>query len=270
MRQTQYNKLINVVNKFDTQRIRKAIREGKINNLINSERNNPVILKSINNTKASVTESQNSEKSLARIHNVESARRRRKEYYSKGKMEAKGQSLERIKSFISKTNTTYNTLDAKRQTIDNTVDSLTPLEMKMIREQILTDSHKSTADLSLRNQRLLSSRISVQKSNVDSNDKLSYLSRLQIDNNSKTYRLSPRLEEFVTIQKDQISKILNDSESKKNEISEYPERTKMRIMEKSFENVSQPNRKSDPINLIENSSTYHFKVNLNKGMIAMK
>ena len=175
--------------------------------------------------------------------------------------------MERIRNYVSKSSASYNTLDTKRQTIDNTFDPLTPLEMKMIRDQILFDNNKSTIDLPIRNQRLLSSNLSDQLSNSGANDKLSYLSRLQLENNPKTYRLSPRLEEFVTVQRDQISKILQDSESLKKEISEYPERTIMKKMEKSFENVNQFNNRADPIKLIENSNTFHFRVNLNNDMV---
>lgn len=45
MRQTQYNKLITTVNKFDAERIKKAIREGKIKKLIQDESNDPVVIK---------------------------------------------------------------------------------------------------------------------------------------------------------------------------------------------------------------------------------
>ena len=50
MRETQYNKLITAVNKFDSHRIRKAIKEGKIQNFIRSEQDNPALAKTLNKT----------------------------------------------------------------------------------------------------------------------------------------------------------------------------------------------------------------------------
>jgi hypothetical protein len=47
MRTTQYNKLVNEVSKFDTQRIRKAIKEGRIESMIRTERNNPAVARTI-------------------------------------------------------------------------------------------------------------------------------------------------------------------------------------------------------------------------------
>ena len=134
MRQTQYDKLVSAVNKFDTQRIKKAIRDGKINSLLENERNNPNLAKTMKKSK---------HRSIARkpkhidspdMEKIENARRRNKDFLNKkGFFSSLGsESMSRspnardfkastdkiMKTSMPHTMTNRNIFDSKRRTLD--------------------------------------------------------------------------------------------------------------------------------------------------------
>ena len=85
MRQTQYNKLISTVNKFDTQRIKKAIREGKINRLIENERDDPIVLHNLEKAnRRSAERNRTSTEMKTDIHKLDKSRKKNNDFLSKG------------------------------------------------------------------------------------------------------------------------------------------------------------------------------------------
>lgn len=260
---------MSVVNKFDTQRIRKAIRDRKINDLLSTEKVSPELLKTISVKKRSLTnEPKTKEQEAIENLKIENARKRKREYLSRDIYNYTTDLVKTETRNLSKPSFPTSTLDNRRQTFEEKIDPLSPLEMKAIREQILMDS-SSTGEVLLRNPK--------HHFNYESNssirqpsDSLSYLSRVQLSNTSRLRKLSPRLEEFCKYQKDQISRIYKDSESKISEIVEYPDQKARRLTEKSFENIRPVDDRSDPMKLVENSSTFHFKVSLNNNDVGLK
>lgn len=216
MRQTQYNKLIAAVNKFDTQRIRKAIREGKINNLIRTERNtNPALVRTLDQTKKSNALERPKHIDSPDNERVELARQRNKEYLTKGKLSTNLDTPVTLKNFGVTPTTNARLFDAKRRTLDiGNQDPLTPFELKAIKDQILAGQSTQMDSNPHPNQYFINIYKSYEQLKPTKNDKYNFLTRIQLDNSDSAKKLSPRLEEFCTTKKNQIAKILTDSELK--------------------------------------------------------
>ena len=153
---------------------------------------------------------------------------------------------------------------------NNRIDPLTPFEMRIIKQQLLTDHTKDyKKSLTKRNK---SSMGGAFKPFIPKQpESLSYLTRMKLSgSNSGVKKLSPRLAEFCENNRDQITKILKDSEMKSKQISEYPERREARLLEASFDNVATTRDQLRLMNPTENGHTYHFKLDIPKGEVMFK
>ncbi|CAI2382697.1 unnamed protein product [Moneuplotes crassus] len=263
MRQTHYNKLVSAVTKFDTQRIRKAIKEGKIRNLIRTEKDNPSLLGNINQT--------NLEKKNEKKRHIDSpddskilkARTKNKEIVSRT---ALGETKFTPKFVKPVTNLRIPTRSVERRG----KDPLTPFEMRLIKEKISVSS-------------VGNKKRSMPHNNIGSTFDHTQFKEMRIGDKN----LSPRLEEFLMNKKTQISQIMTDSEQKKSEISEYPERKFARLKEPSFENIHSSKRLDALTGYATESSqdraqtfqtpllkkdleTFHFKIDLNIDSVKFK
>jgi signal recognition particle subunit SEC65 len=211
MRQTQYDKMVNAVNKFDTQRIKKAIKEGKIQTLMQTEKNNPALSKMLSQPKQSRERKKKRHIDSPDNEKIMQARKRKEDFISKQMMH----STIDVDYRKSKNRSTRN-FDNNRKTIDlSNTDVLTPFELKNIKQKLNIDSYRTSNNLSLPRMKQHGTNLTIVKPNESTNSKLSSLSRMQMSGIGAKINLSPRLEEFYTFKKDQITKILADSEKRK-------------------------------------------------------
>lgn len=176
--------------------LNKAIREGKINNLIKTERNNPALMKAINMSKRSSTIERPKHIDSPDNEKIDKARNKKKEISAKVSLYPSTNDLD---SRMAGTKTTQNAknFSYKRRTIDSVrTDPLTPFELKAIKDQLIMDSTKKTKNVNNLSQ--VSSEIykSFDSLKGPSYNKSSYLSRIQLSQDPKPRKLSPRLQEF--------------------------------------------------------------------------
>lgn len=287
MRQTQYNKLVSEINKFDVERIKKAIKEGKIQNLIQKEQDNPNINKVLSKFKRNKIQKIKRHIDSPDDEKIIQARKRKNDFISK-KMMQNTVDVNYIRSKNSKSKNAKNFNVKSKIQNSPKKEIITPFELRTIKERLSLDSYRIKNNLSMPRIRNSNLYQTTEEPPQSSSSKLSSLSRMQMSNFISRKKLSPRLEEFWNIKKDQISQILADSENQIKDISEYPDRYYNRIREQSFENIPSPVKQSVQFvndfeaersvsslasylpREMDNPSTYHFKIDINKNNVAFK
>lgn len=172
---------------------------------------------------------------IVKITKLKEQGRINKEFLAKNTFQHKESiKLRRVGGSMPRLNQPNKTARLSSTNIDSSaIDSITPFDLKAIKERVLASSKPVS---SFKNSQATDSY--ADNSLQHKGFKNSYLARLQMAQSALggVKKLSPRLEEFCSSKRDQISSILtfNDENRK---IVEYSEGIRIKLTQPSFENI---------------------------------